>query len=171
MARFVRRQQGTVRTNCRLADVLSGAVRARRGGERLSPGPEPGGLQAPLREPASKGQQPQPTVALNLPGAGAGHLVGHQRSSVKVNGRLPFKVCHCGNPVLALNPTAIALCKIRDVRRKPQPAEGHPQKVARSFERAQKTFERLGRVGWPKMTGVFSQQGTVYHRETCIPTF
>ena len=32
MARFVRRQQRTGRTNCRLADVLSGAVRARCGG-------------------------------------------------------------------------------------------------------------------------------------------
>ena len=31
MARFARRQQGTGRTNCRLADVLSSAARARRG--------------------------------------------------------------------------------------------------------------------------------------------
>ena len=36
----------------------------------------------------------RPTVTLNLPGIGAGHLGGHQRSSVNVNGRLPFKVCH-----------------------------------------------------------------------------
>ena len=32
MPRFARRQQGTGRTNCRLADVLSGVARARRGG-------------------------------------------------------------------------------------------------------------------------------------------
>ena len=32
MARFARRQQGTGRTNCHLADVLSSAARARRGG-------------------------------------------------------------------------------------------------------------------------------------------
>ena len=36
----------------------------------------------------------RPTAALNLPGAGAGHLGEHQRSSVNVNGILPFKVCH-----------------------------------------------------------------------------
>lgn len=36
----------------------------------------------------------RPTAALNLPGAGAGHLGEHQRSSVNVNGILPFKVGH-----------------------------------------------------------------------------
>ena len=33
-------------------------------------------------------------VTLNLSGAVAGHLEGCRRSSVNVNGRLPFKVCH-----------------------------------------------------------------------------
>ena len=32
MARFARRQEGTGRTNCRLADVLFSSAHARRGG-------------------------------------------------------------------------------------------------------------------------------------------
>ena len=57
----------------------------------------------PLREPASKAlaSHSRPIVTLNLPGAGTGHLGGHQRWSVvtcdaTLNGRLPFKVCHSG---------------------------------------------------------------------------
>ena len=85
------------------------------GGKRLSPRPRPGGPQRGsrkrdwrrlLQEPASKGagSNSRPTVTLNLPGADAGSW-GHQRSSVNINGRLPFKVCHFGHPVVRKNPS------------------------------------------------------------------
>ena len=180
MARFVRRQQGTVKTNCRLADVLSSAVRARRGGvhgqhatfwgillravsgccynngglrnsccappgRRIQPsyvrfrvvpahplvdpfrsvsdrspsdkvstgrggkrlsirtaarwiaeGITKAGLQEAATGTGVKGSasHSRPTGTLNLLGAGAGHLGGHRRSSVNVNGKFPFKVGH-----------------------------------------------------------------------------
>ena len=86
----------------------SDKVSTGRGGKRLSPrtaarwlaeGITKAGLQAAATGTGTKGSASHslPTVTLNLPGAGAGHLGGHQRSSVNVNGRLPFKVCHSGS--------------------------------------------------------------------------
>ena len=85
----------------------SDKVSTGRGGKRLSPRAvarwiaeriTKAGLQAAATGTGVKGSasHSRPTVTLNLPGAGAGHLGGHQRSSVNVNGRLPFKVCHSG---------------------------------------------------------------------------
>ena len=83
----------------------SDKVSTGRGGKRLSPRTAArwiaeritkAGLQAAATGTGVKrvSSHSRPTATLNLPGAGSGHLGGHQRSSVKVNGRLPFKVCH-----------------------------------------------------------------------------
>ena len=61
-------------------------------------------------------------VTLNLSGAVAGHLEGCRRSSVNVNGRLPFKVCH--SSVELSKPLTIA-CVVALCAQRPVPSGGY----------------------------------------------
>ena len=100
----------------------SDKVSTGRGGKRLSPRPRPGGPQRGSRkrdwrrcyrnrrqrgQGATADPPQRSTYLVPMPDLG-----GHQRSSVNVNGSLPFKVCHScspGKPNVQLNISRLLL--------------------------------------------------------------